>query len=131
MHSAQPVFGASAFAGAAEALNILHRRPPQEWLAHGVVMQQPQAEIAPGRCVQIVGLVQAAQFNGRWGMVEDYDPNFHRFTVRISMGPGDPLSPAAEGQWERAKVHRDNLIPLPTSVQTRQAYPQQHPHYTV
>jgi len=83
----------------------------------------PQAEIVPGRCVQITGLVQAAQFNGRWGIVEDYDPQYQRFTVRIAGSGMDLSAPPSDPRWERAGVKRDNLqASVRPPAQFQQAY---------
>jgi len=69
-------------------------------------------EIPAGQWVQLVGLVQAPDFNGRWGVVDAYDRVAQCYVVRVNL---TSTSPSSTGQWTHTKLYRHNLMP--------QAYP--------
>jgi len=59
-----------------------------------------------GKTCWISGLINSPQFNGKWCLVDDYDADIHRFTVRV-------LSESETEVPVVAKVRAENLMILP------------------
>jgi len=68
------------------------------------------ADFLINRWVQVVDLIDGPQFNGRWAVVEAFDPLTTRFTVRVLMGnSGAARGPGGNEQWLQIRIPRENI----------------------
>eukprot|EP00929_Paragymnodinium_shiwhaense_P041390 TRINITY_DN21494_c0_g1_i2.p1 TRINITY_DN21494_c0_g1~~TRINITY_DN21494_c0_g1_i2.p1 ORF type:complete len:1083 (+),score=223.47 TRINITY_DN21494_c0_g1_i2:160-3408(+) len=63
-----------------------------------------------GRWVLIRKLVRSPQFNGQWGLVEEYDVQMRRYVVRVLMGAEAGAQPIL------AKLRRENFVVVPAAA---------------
>lgn len=78
---------------------VLPPSPPEGGAEPSSSSSRPPREVLSGQHVQVVALVQATEFNGRLGDVEDYDAAADVYVVRLA-GDGPPV---------RAKLRPENL----------------------